>query len=192
MKTETCKCGGKKRKGYLQCRTCFLTYYKTRTEKLCVGCNRTLSLECFRKRPDGKRPRSRCKECEARNAREWRKDNPEEHKRRKKEWELKYPEKAKRGCDRRRWRRVLGLDPDIIENYLNKHNGQCDICGNVLTGKWIRAIDHCHKTGAFRGVLCANCNTGLGYFKDNPITFQKAIKYLINPPADSNIPALCL
>jgi hypothetical protein len=39
-------------------------------------------------------------------------------------------------------------------------------------------VDHGHETGEVRGLLCSNCNLGLGYFKDNPKYLEGAIKYL--------------
>lgn len=40
------------------------------------------------------------------------------------------------------------------------------------------AIDHCHESGKVRGILCSNCNLGLGYFKDNISSLNNAIEYL--------------
>lgn len=39
-------------------------------------------------------------------------------------------------------------------------------------------IDHCHKTGKIRGVLCPSCNTGIGLFRENTEIMEKAIKYI--------------
>ena len=174
MKTDLCKCGGVKRKAYSQCRKCFLDYYKNRTTKACAGCKRELPLDNFRKRLKEDRPRSRCKECEASASKKWRQSNPEENKRRKKAWEEKYPERAKLGCDRRRWRK-MGLNPDEVENYIKNHNGKCEICEKDLLPT---TVDRDHKTGKFRGLLCSSCNLGLGYFYDTPILFDKAKLYL--------------
>tara|TARA_R110000744_G_scaffold336996_1_gene442270 strand:+ start:296 stop:640 length:345 start_codon:yes stop_codon:yes gene_type:complete len=52
---------------------------------------------------------------------------------------------------------------------------RCELCDNELT---IQHIDHCHKTGKIRGVLCNGCNTGLGKFKDDVELMRKAIRYL--------------
>jgi hypothetical protein len=63
----------------------------------------------------------------------------------------------------------------------------CVICNSemrrVAQGDKIRAIrdavvDHCHHTGTVRGVICAQCNRGLGYFKDDYETIKKAMEYL--------------
>lgn len=50
----------------------------------------------------------------------------------------------------------------------------CDLCGEVGP----LHVDHCHKTGAVRGVLCHLCNTGLGSFRDSPTLLARAINYL--------------
>lgn len=55
---------------------------------------------------------------------------------------------------------------------------KCDICGGPPMGKQSFHIDHCHTTNTFRGLLCHQCNIGLGNFKDNPELLVKAIAYL--------------
>jgi hypothetical protein len=66
-----------------------------------------------------------------------------------------------------------------IEEYVAEHRGVCEICGETNpTDKRSLAVDHDHATGAFRGLLCDNCNRGLGLFRDDPVRLQRAIWYL--------------
>lgn len=59
-------------------------------------------------------------------------------------------------------------------------NGLCKLCNRVSLNHWGTelCVDHCHKTGKVRGLLCDKCNKGLGQFEDNIETLQKAIEYL--------------
>ena len=74
---------------------------------------------------------------------------------------------------------------DEYEKLVKEQNGICLICNTEhislsedRTQKRKLFIDHCHKTGKFRGIICAMCNSGLGYFKDSIETLQSAIDYL--------------
>lgn len=78
------------------------------------------------------------------------------------------------------WKRaglaVTKLDYEIMMAY---QNNNCAICGSDSTYFGIAmAVDHCHTTGKIRGLLCTNCNIGLGNFKDSPELLSKAIWYL--------------
>jgi hypothetical protein len=61
---------------------------------------------------------------------------------------------------------------------------RCDICGELeshktkLGGRKSLAFDHCHKTNRQRGRLCSRCNTGLGFFRDDPRLLLNAMEYL--------------
>jgi hypothetical protein len=57
--------------------------------------------------------------------------------------------------------------------------GLCHICGDPKS-KQARELhmDHDHKTGRFRGWLCARCNVGIGKFEDSPALLLQAIEYL--------------
>ena len=58
-----------------------------------------------------------------------------------------------------------------------EQGGVCAICTNPPCKRGL-FVDHCHKTGKVRGLLCSSCNTGLGYFKDKALRLFKAIAYL--------------
>jgi nitrate/TMAO reductase-like tetraheme cytochrome c subunit len=63
---------------------------------------------------------------------------------------------------------------------LKKQNNKCAICfSEDAGGKYsTMKVDHCHTTGQVRGLLCQQCNLGLGHFKDNVEFLSKAIEYL--------------
>jgi hypothetical protein len=80
---------------------------------------------------------------------------------------------------RERVARKRGLSLLDIENMLAKQGGGCAICATTTPrgkGTWI--IDHDHKTGAVRGLLCTTCNLALGQMGDDPDRLRKAAKYL--------------
>lgn len=63
---------------------------------------------------------------------------------------------------------------------LEEQHGVCAICGKPETkpnAKYL-AVDHDHKTGEVRGLLCNNCNRALGLLQDNTEVLQNAINYL--------------
>lgn len=58
-------------------------------------------------------------------------------------------------------------------------DNRCEICGKTEKDNGKRlAVDHNHETGMIRGMLCNNCNLGIGYLKDNIDLLKSAIKYL--------------
>ncbi len=71
---------------------------------------------------------------------------------------------------------------------LNEQDGRCLICGRKFDEIYSNPkqnhiyytprIDHDHKTGKVRGILCHHCNTALGSFNENPLILIRAIKYL--------------
>lgn len=55
---------------------------------------------------------------------------------------------------------------------------QCPICERFLAEQTVPSIDHCHVTGAVRGILCRRCNSALGLFEESPATLERALEYL--------------
>jgi hypothetical protein len=99
---------------------------------------------------------------------------------RQNEWrrqsKLKDPEKWKLETRRRTLKRNYGITLEEYQQMLRKQGG-CAICGKN-EGLKEMPVDHCHKTGNIRGVLCHWCNKGLGQFFDNPSTLRKAADYI--------------
>jgi hypothetical protein len=78
-----------------------------------------------------------------------------------------------------------GIDILDYDTMLDEQDYKCAICGSEESNKPGHKevgdnffIDHCHKTGKIRGLLCNHCNMMLGSVKDNVYTLQNAINYL--------------
>ena len=78
-------------------------------------------------------------------------------------------------------RQNYGLEYHEYLSMVEEHKGVCAICGAqppVGQHKKRLNIDHCHKTGAVRGLLCDLCNRALGLMRDDVTLLDKAINYL--------------
>ena len=64
-------------------------------------------------------------------------------------------------------KREYGLTQEDFDRMLETQEGKCLICGKVFqtVRKREACVDHSHTTGEVRGLLCASCNSGLGFFK---------------------------
>lgn len=81
-----------------------------------------------------------------------------------------------------RLKKFFNLATSEYNDILLFQNGNCAICKNPP--KTVRlAVDHCHKTGLIRGLLCAMCNRAIGVFRDNVERFRSTTSYLEYPPA---------
>lgn len=75
-------------------------------------------------------------------------------------------------------KRQFNISPEDYDEILSLQNGVCAICGSTCkTGRRL-AVDHCHMTGRIRGLLCSECNNGIGKLKDSPDLLRAAISYL--------------
>ena len=68
-----------------------------------------------------------------------------------------------------------GITLDVKNKIIKSQNNKCAICNNKLDKP---KVDHCHKTGKVRGILCHGCNIGIGGLKDSIKNLKNAIKYL--------------
>lgn len=71
-----------------------------------------------------------------------------------------------------------GISKEEATDLIKKANNKCQICGVEFTKISPAHIDHDHETGIIRGVLCRNCNSALGLFKDSTEILREAIRYL--------------
>lgn len=96
---------------------------------------------------------------------------------RAREWYAANPEKAREKQLKVRERRY-GIDRTTYFAMIEEQSNQCKLCSKQGTETKPLVIDHCHRTGKVRGLLCNECNQALGLLKDQIETLKNAIEYL--------------
>ncbi len=104
-----------------------------------------------------------CKECRKDAAKVWLQDNTTKGRAARRKWKLRVK---------------FGITPEIYAEMSNAQRGVCAICGNGPEPKQYLDIDHCHKTGKVRGLLCNMCNRSIGSFSDSTKRISSMIRYL--------------
>lgn len=94
----------------------------------------------------------------------------------KKELKVTDPKKYKRDQKNRYLKHRYGITIDKYDDMYEQQNGKCAICRTEDKGNF--AVDHCHKSGKVRGLLCRKCNLGIGQLKDDIEILNNAITYL--------------
>ena len=89
----------------------------------------------------------------------------------------KDPDAWKLKTRRHSLKRNYNITLEEYQEILTKQKNGCAICGKMESLREM-PVDHCHKTGVIRGVLCHWCNKGLGQFFDNPQILRKAADYI--------------
>lgn len=149
--------------------------------KKCRICQTTKPFEDFhRSSKDSDGRESRCKVCilemKSRNYRKNLLENRE--KARIKALEFR---KKNKGYQRKYdLKRVYNMSLEDYETMLKDQGHRCKICLTENAGGKHKKfyVDHCHKTGSVRGLLCTGCNLALGGFRDNIESLNRAILYL--------------
>ena len=156
-------------------------------KKVCTGCGLTKDVSEFSRRtvePDGYR--QKCKACsKILNAKYYAGLSAEEIARRiarDKQWKNDHKDRLYGYWVKARLKK-LKLTPDDYDKMLMEQNGVCAICEqpefSVINGRLLPlSVDHNHKTGQVRRLLCGKCNKALGGFNDDVELLKAAIKYL--------------
>ena len=163
--------------------------------KRCSGpCDRELPAteEFFNKHSSGKYGlQPRCKNCKYEENRSFRLSHPE----RKAQWDrdyvkrnpdphyrasLKYSrsDKGKMQLRKNRLETIYGITEEQYQEFWDKQNGLCAICGKPEPTTQRLHVDHDHKSNIVRGLLCGKCNRGIGMFEDSEDLLQQAIRYI--------------
>lgn len=165
---------------------CHVKYNLLIKEKTCTKCNENKPIEMFYIQDKKKQSRqAECSKCEQDRRKIAIANNPNYDKQieanRKKKWGDAHPERLRNS----RLKSVYGIDNKRYAEILESQNGVCAICHETETKMNKEqnipkrlAVDHCHSTEKVRGLLCFDCNSSLGKFKDSIENLQRAIDYL--------------
>jgi len=148
----------------------------TSVEKRCCACKETKPRDQFYKSKrtfDGLQ--TNCRACHAARRAEWGASNKETTRRYSKAWRAANPRLAKDY----KLKTAYGIPLGTYDRMLASQRGLCAICGSPDPfGRGDFHVDHCHDTGAVRGLLCAPCNTGIGQLGHSVERLQLAVDYL--------------
>lgn len=136
--------------------------------KICTKCRQDKPLTDFnRYRKESPKLRNICRPCSS--VTQWKQENRERHNLQM--MLLRF--------------NAMGIDISVkmYLAMLQQQNGVCAICKQKETKSrngrlYNLAVDHDHKTGKIRGLLCSTCNCGLGHFKDEPARLLAAAQYV--------------
>jgi hypothetical protein len=98
-----------------------------------------------------------------------------------KEWTLANMDRHKACVRKNHYLREHGITMPEFDAIFVAQDCKCGLCGKDKSGGHNWALDHDHKTGYIRGILCFACNAGAGKFKDDPDLLRKAADWFSNP-----------
>jgi len=134
-----------------------------------------------------------CKVCHNERSKSWARANPEKVKATRKKsyhnpenreryigmtraWQARNPDKVKKN-GRRRNLKLYGLTEDQFDEMAEAQRYCCYLCGTDEV--YPLEVDHSHKTGNVRKLLCNKCNTALGLLSDDPDLMRRAADYVV-------------
>jgi len=128
--------------------------------QICNYCKLEKDINEFHKKSTNKNGYSlRCKECKKLSSVKYYENN----KYKIKEYQLKYN---------------YGLTKEQYEQMLITQDGKCAICNKIFNNKKAMHVDHNHKTGKIRQLLCQHCNTAIAFLNEDISILSRAIDYL--------------
>lgn len=155
-----------------------------RGNRICTVCQKELPTSEFYG------ANAKCKPCfaktyapvAAKRRKERRAADPEAARARERElyqkWKQTRPEGWRRAVRNGRLKETYGITIDDLDRMIEECKATCQICSEVQLDPYKMHVDHCHTTGAIRGLICGKCNVGIGMFRDNPEYLIRAAEYL--------------
>lgn len=142
--------------------------------KFCPKCKKDILVEFFTKNKNTRDGLSvYCRECHRKRSNERYKEDPERQKAKQASYRQRHPDRALSSDLKIKY----GITLEEYENILKSQNGVCAACGKPPEKKRL-SVDHNHKTGAIRALLCNDCNLALGHARDSVEVLSGLIAYL--------------
>ena len=142
--------------------------YSKLTEIKCSKCEKIKLVSEFNKYKDNKAPITGwryyawCRDCSREQSRKYGAENKERRNARLRDWRKKNPDAAKENDLKKRYKKLYGLTKDQVDFMRETQNGKCFLCRRV--GSRL-VIDHNHRTGEVRKLLCDKCNSLIGWIE---------------------------
>lgn len=144
---------------------------KAPKNKMCSTCKKILPRkEFYPHRRMSQGLQSNCRAC----SRSWHRNRPEYIRAKNALYKKRYPDYH------RNWQRKyrMGITPEQVTEMIFSQENMCLGCQRVFDGSLREHVDHCHKTGKIRGLLCRVCNVTIGLLGDNPNTLRRLADYI--------------
>lgn len=138
------------------------------------------------KTPENVYADGRCRPCTRSSQKQYYQNNKKAFVDRASGWKKKNP--ANTRAVNKRWRennstkvrdsylrRTYGISLADYDALFAAQGGGCAVCGDAPEPLH---VDHCHRTGKVRGLLCSPCNKALGHLNDNPKLLRRAAEYV--------------
>lgn len=147
--------------------------------KVCSTCRKKRAAKFFSRRVASRDGLHLvCKSCDNARLKRWRKKNPGYSAK----WFARHPgyKEARLKRDplmnrRGHLRYAYGMTLDDFDRLLARQRKKCAICRRT---SFKPVVDHNHKTGKVRGILCPRCNCAIGFLSESPPIFKRALKYI--------------
>lgn len=147
--------------------------------KTCTRCKIEKDLNSFpRYYKDSTIVLPACRECRRLCQIKYREKNPEKTISYSVKYQKQNKQAVKAAIRRHRLKKKFGITVEQYEDKLMEQNGVCAICKKVCKSGRLLAVDHNHSTNKNRGLLCANCNIGIGHLQEDFDIIQSAVEYL--------------
>ena len=137
----------------------------TEEQRICRICHVTQPVtEFYLQRRSGTWRVRHCKTCDKKRVKAWNEQN----------------RPRRRAAGRRYlYKKTYGISAAEKDRMEREQNGLCAICRQTCGMRTALSVDHDHRSGAIRGLLCHRCNLALGLFREDANLLRQALEYLV-------------